>query len=114
MTLKPFSVKEEVKTILETAGGSLDIKVVCSKFVQKFNASLSSIAGMRPADFLEKEKDTFFVTSRGVVSLKCMVPVSPPGLAASPPALAPSPPGLPDRRQAPPLQRGREESLPRA
>merc|ERR1719262_46394 len=70
-SLKPFSAVEEVKKILEESKtGSMDITTLCSKFTQKFNVSLSSVTDMRPAIFLEKQKDAFVVTSRGQVSLK--------------------------------------------
>merc|ERR1719214_530576 len=69
--LKPFSVSEEVKRILEeSSSGSMDITSLCSKFTQKFNVSISSVANMRPTEFLEKEKDLFVVTARGQVTLK--------------------------------------------
>jgi len=89
--LKPFSTTEEVTKILEAAGGSLDLAAVCSKFVQKFNASLASVAGVKPAEFLKKEG--FVVTDRNLVSLKSAVPVRPPGLAGAKPA-APAAPVL--------------------
>jgi len=69
--MKPFSVADEVKVILEaTDSGGMDISTLCSKFVQKFNASISSIAGAKPADFLASRSDMFLVTGRGLVSLK--------------------------------------------
>eukprot|EP00747_Dinoflagellata_sp_TGD_P085966 gnl/TRDRNA2_/TRDRNA2_163092_c1_seq5.p1 gnl/TRDRNA2_/TRDRNA2_163092_c1~~gnl/TRDRNA2_/TRDRNA2_163092_c1_seq5.p1 ORF type:complete len:551 (-),score=130.56 gnl/TRDRNA2_/TRDRNA2_163092_c1_seq5:157-1809(-) len=71
--LKPFSVVDEVKKILEAnTSGSMEIPALCAKFVQKFNVSLESIAGMRPTDFLVKERNTFVVTGPGRrhVSLK--------------------------------------------
>lgn len=67
--LKPFSVKDEVVQILENASGAMDIKDLKAAFVQKFNASLVSIAGMKPMDFLAKHKDAFTVSGR-FVSLK--------------------------------------------
>jgi len=68
--LKPFSAAKEVEQILCDGGSPMDVTVLCSKFIQKFNVSLSSIVGMRPAEFLEKEKDRFVLTGRGKVSLK--------------------------------------------
>lgn len=67
--LKPFSVKDEVVKILESGSGTMDIKDLKAAFVQKFNASLVSIAGMKPVDFLAKNKDVFTVSGR-FVSLK--------------------------------------------
>jgi len=64
--LKPFSVKDEVVQILECAAGAMDIKDLKAAFVQKFNASLVSIAGMKPMDFLAKHKDVFTVSGRFV------------------------------------------------
>jgi len=106
--LKPFSPKDEVKQILEAAGGSLEIPTVCSKFVQKFNTSLASIVGMPPAKFLEKERDLFVVTGRGIVSLKSATPASAPGLAPA------SPPGLDGARRdgTPPWNRRHPEHTP--
>jgi len=70
-SLKPFSAVEEVKKILEeNRSGSMDITTLCSKFTQKFNVSISSVTDMKPAMFLEKQKDVFVVTGRGQVSLK--------------------------------------------
>merc|ERR1719316_2542656 len=70
-SLKPFSAVEEVQKILEESkSGSMDITTLCSRFTQKFNVSLSSVTDMKPAIFLEKQKDVFVVTSRGQVSLK--------------------------------------------
>lgn len=69
--LKPFSVAEEVKRILEESkSNTMDITTLCSKFTQKFNVSISSVVGMRPTEFLEKEKALFVVTSKGQVCLK--------------------------------------------
>jgi len=72
--LKPFSAANEVEQILRDGGSPMDVTVLCSKFIQKFNVSLSSIVGMRPAEFLEKEKDRFVLTGRGKVSLKSAQP----------------------------------------
>merc|ERR1719160_403938 len=70
-SLKPFSAVEELKKILEESkSGSMDITTLCSKFTQKFNVSISSVTDMRPAIFLEKQKDVFVVTKSGQVSLK--------------------------------------------
>jgi hypothetical protein len=71
--LKPFSVSDECKKILEENGGSMDVTNLCSKFTQKFNVSIQSIVNMRPAEFLLKEKNLFVmsgVAGRGQVSLK--------------------------------------------
>jgi len=70
--LKPFSVAEECKKILQENGGAMDVPLLCSKFTQKFNVSIQSIVNMRPAEFLLKEKDLFMMSAqgRGQVSLK--------------------------------------------
>jgi len=69
--LKPFSVVDEVKQILEASpSGSMEIPALCAKFVQKFNVSLESIAGMRVTDFLTKERHNFIVKGRRHVSIK--------------------------------------------
>merc|ERR1719240_742736 len=71
--MKPFSASEEIQKILEENGGRMEITNVCSKFTQKFNMSIQSVVNMRPAEFLEKEKDLFVmsgVPGRGEVSLK--------------------------------------------
>jgi len=71
--LKPFSVADECKKILEENDGSMEITNLCSKFTQKFNVSIQSIVNMRPAEFLLKEKDRFVMSGapgRGQVSLK--------------------------------------------
>jgi len=70
-SLKPFSVVEEVESILKASStGSMEIKELCAKFVAKFHISLSSIAGMKPAEFLMKEREHFVVTDRRLVGLK--------------------------------------------
>jgi len=66
--LKPFSVTDEIAQIL-TESGTMDIKDLKSKFVEKFNVSMASIAGMKPMEFLGKHKNTFTVNGR-FVSLK--------------------------------------------
>jgi len=87
--LKPFSVTDEVVQILESGSGVMDIKDLKAAFVQKFNASLVSIAGMKPMDFFAKHKDVFTVNGR-FVSLKRAEPEDPLARTAS---VAP-PPGL--------------------
>jgi 2'-5'-oligoadenylate synthetase/2'-5'-oligoadenylate synthase-like protein len=88
--LKPFSVKDEVVQILESGSGIMDIKDLKAAFVQKFNASLVSIAGMKPMDFLAKHKDVFTVTGR-FVSLKAAEPEQ---QGPERPASVAPPPGL--------------------
>jgi len=68
--LKPFSVAEECKKILEENSGSMDVPLLCSKFTHKFNTSIQSVVNMRPAEFFSKEKDVFVMSGRGQVSLK--------------------------------------------
>lgn len=69
--LKPFSVAEEVTNILKsTDSKAMDIKELSSKFIQKFSVSISSVVGMKPVEFLAKEKDLFVVTGRNLVSLR--------------------------------------------
>jgi len=63
--LKPFSVTDEIAQILADSG-TMDIKDLKSKFVDKFNVSMASIAGMKPMEFLGKHKDTFTVNGRFV------------------------------------------------
>lgn len=69
-SLKPFSVSKELEKILKETGPTMDITTLCSKFIQKFNVSVSSIVGIRPADFLEQETDMFVLLPRGNVTLK--------------------------------------------
>jgi len=71
--MKPFSASEEIEKILKENGGRMGITDLCSKFTQKFNVSIHSIAGMRPAEFLEKEKDLFALAGRGQVSLRSVM-----------------------------------------
>jgi len=68
--MKPFSASEEIQKILQENGGRMDIQSLCSKFTQKFNISIQSVVSMRPAEFLEKEKDLFAVAGRGQVILR--------------------------------------------
>merc|ERR1719473_1509299 len=71
--MKPFSASEEIEKILKENGGRMGITDLCSKFTQKFNVSIHSIAGMRPAEFLEKEKDLFALAGRGQVALRSVM-----------------------------------------
>jgi hypothetical protein len=68
--LKPFSASEEIQKILQENGGRMDIQSLCTKFTQKFNTSIQSVVNMRPAEFLEKEKDLFALAGRGQVTLR--------------------------------------------
>jgi len=68
--MKPFCASDEIKKILQENGGRMDIQSLCSKFTQKFNVSIQSVVSMRPAEFLEKEKDLFAVAGRGQVTLR--------------------------------------------
>jgi len=68
--MKPFCASDEIKKILQENGGHMDIQSLCSKFTQKFNVSIQSVVNMRPAEYLEKEKDLFAVAGRGQVSLR--------------------------------------------
>jgi len=68
--MKPFSASEEIQKILQENGGRMDIPSLCSKFTQRFNVSIQSVVNMRPAEFLEKEKDLFALAGRGQVTLK--------------------------------------------
>merc|ERR1719487_2594482 len=93
--LKPFSAVDEIVKILKASStGTMDIKDLSAKFVQKFGVSLSSIVGSRPGDFLAKEK-AFQLHGKGSVSLagakKEKVAQSAPVQAA--PTVAP-PPGI--------------------
>merc|ERR1719324_1853026 len=68
--MKPFCAGEEIQKLLQENGGRMDIQSLCSKFTQKFNVSIQSVVNMRPAEFLEKEKDLFALAGRGHVTLK--------------------------------------------
>jgi len=87
--LKPFSVTDEIAQIL-TESGTMDIKDLKSKFVEKFNVSMASIAGMKPMEFFGKHKNTFTVNGR-FVSLKG-AESEPHSFKAAPKMIAP--PGL--------------------
>lgn len=67
--LKPFSVTDEVVQLLKSHSGSMEIKDLTAKFVQKFNVSMQSITNMKPLEFCSKYKNLFTVTGR-IVSLK--------------------------------------------
>lgn len=75
-SLKPFSVADEVETIIKaSSSGVLEIKDLCTKFTAKFNISLASIAGTRVIDFLLRDRERFIVTDRKLVSLRSAGPV---------------------------------------
>jgi len=66
----PFCVKEQVTKILEEAPKrSMPVTELCAQFIKKFNVSLSSVVGMRPAQYLEKESGAFALEG-GRVSIK--------------------------------------------
>jgi len=67
-SLKPFSVVDEIVRIVNDSPGIMDIRELSHKFADKFGASLSSILGCRPADFLSKNS-TFVVHGHKRVSL---------------------------------------------
>jgi len=95
--LKPFSVVDEIAKVLDASStGSMDMKDLSAKFIEKFGVSLASIVGGRPGDFFAKEK-AFVLTGKGLVSLaSSKKPASPTAAVASPPGLCTSgaPPGL--------------------
>merc|ERR1719359_1993646 len=69
-TLQPLSVATQLEELLKENGPTMDITALCSKFVQKFHVSVANIVQMRPAEFLQQEKDTFAVLGNGCVTLK--------------------------------------------
>jgi hypothetical protein len=95
--LKPFSVTDEVVQLLKSNSGSMEVKDLSSKFVQKFNVSMQSITNLKPLEFCAKYKHLFTVTGR-VVSLKGanveQVPVQPAKAADKAAAASMPPPGL--------------------
>jgi len=94
--LKPFSVTDEVVQLLKSNAGSMGVKDLTSKFVQKFNVSMQSITNLKPLEFCAKYKHLFTVTGR-VVSLKgANVEQVPPAARVADKAAAAStpPPGL--------------------
>jgi hypothetical protein len=69
--LKPFSCADEIAKILKSSDSeAMTLKELSFKFMQKFNVSISSIVGMKPAEFLAKENDLFVMTGRNLISLK--------------------------------------------
>jgi len=95
--LKPFSVTDEVVQLLKSNSGSMEVKDLSSKFVQKFNVSMQSITNLKPLEFCAKYKNLFTVTGR-VVSLKGanveQVPAQAARLATKAVAASMPPPGL--------------------
>lgn len=96
---KPFSAVDEVVQILKASEtGRMEIKELCTNFVQKFSVSLSSIVGCRPVEFLSKEKAVLTVQNKGgrsLVSLKGFKSPRESEPAAGPPGLGgDAPPGL--------------------
>merc|ERR1719197_1600174 len=68
--LKPVSVAQQLETILREQGPTMDITTLCSKFIQKFHVSVASIVQMRPAEFIQQEKEKFAMIGDGLVTLK--------------------------------------------
>lgn len=95
--LKPFSVTDEVVQLLKSNSGSMEVKDLSSKFVQKFNVSMQSITNLKPLEFCAKYKNIFTVTGR-VVSLKGanveQVPAQAARVANKAAAASMPPPGL--------------------
>lgn len=95
--LKPFSVTDEVVQLLKSNSGSMEVKDLSSKFVQKFNVSMQSITNLKPLEFCAKYKHLFTVTGR-VVSLKGanveQVPAQTARVADKAAAASMPPPGL--------------------
>jgi hypothetical protein len=95
--LKPFSVTDEVVQLLKSNSGSMEVKDLSSKFVQKFNVSMQSITNLKPLEFCAKYKHLFTVTGR-VVSLKGanveQVPAQPAKATDKAAAASMPPPGL--------------------
>jgi hypothetical protein len=95
--LKPFSVTDEVVQLLKSNSGSMEVKDLSSKFVQKFNVSMQSITNLKPLEFCAKYKHLFTVTGR-VVSLKGVnveqVPAQTAKVADKAAAASMPPPGL--------------------
>lgn len=83
-SLRPFSIAEEVVRMLQaTSTGSMAVRELSLEFARKFNVSMASVLGMRPADFLAKETSLFTVNARGIVSLKSNAGAPPPKGKAS-------------------------------
>jgi len=98
--LKPISAAEEIKKILQENAGRMEITNLCSKFTQKFNVSIQSIVNMKPAEFLEKEKNLFALTGHGQVALKsAMLEQQKP--AKEPQPVAPRQPPVESKPKAP-------------
>mmetsp|Transcript_100224 Transcript_100224/g.261268 ORF Transcript_100224/g.261268 Transcript_100224/m.261268 type:complete len:608 (+) Transcript_100224:118-1941(+) len=82
--LRSFSVAAEAEQLLRsTPTGSMEIKELCIKFASKFGVSLTSVAGVRPADFFAREASLFTMPRPGYVCLKGRAP-PPEGSVAAP------------------------------
>lgn len=69
--LRSFSVAAEAEQLLRSSPtGSMEIKELCIKFASKFGVSLTSVAGVRPADFFARETSLFTIPCPGYVCLK--------------------------------------------
>lgn len=93
--LKPFSLLDEVVQLLKQEAGTMDIKDLKTKFVQKFNVSLAGIAGVKPMEFLAQHKDMFTVNGR-LVSLKGAEEAPTPSAPQTQEKPMVAPPGLED------------------
>jgi len=61
-------VAREVETMLRAHGGQLDITTLCSKFLRKFNVTISSLVNKKPIEFLASNP-AFSIQGRGIVKL---------------------------------------------
>lgn len=98
-SLKPFSLSDEVANILKSESGVMDIKDLKSKFTDKFNVGLASIAGMKPMEFIAKHKEVFsvngrFVSLKGVNSDQKYGEICPKLPSSTKPRVSFAPPGL--------------------
>jgi len=62
------TVAKAIEAILLDNGGEMPVAEVCAKYIMAHDESLSSVVGMRPAEFL-KTRPEFLLQGRGLVGL---------------------------------------------
>lgn len=67
--MRTESVVQNIEAILIAHGGKMPLTQLCGQYILKFNDSLSSVVGMRPAEFLQT-CEHFLLPGRGLVCLR--------------------------------------------
>mmetsp|Transcript_50479 Transcript_50479/g.110396 ORF Transcript_50479/g.110396 Transcript_50479/m.110396 type:complete len:449 (+) Transcript_50479:180-1526(+) len=81
------AVAKSIEVILLANGGEMPVTELCAKYIMTHDESLSSVVGMRPAEFL-KSRPEFLLQGRGLVGLTQKPEKIPPSTPDPTPAAA--------------------------